>query len=71
MTAPRRRIIRRPASRPSANPQRLQKARSRLEQQRAALVGWTARLKRAFHSVERLQRSVSRIEKQIKTLEGS
>jgi hypothetical protein len=65
VTAPRRRIVRPPPAPPAADVQRqrrLQKVRGRLENERAALARWTARLKRTFHSTERLQRQVARLE---------
>lgn len=68
---PRRRIIR-PAN-PQANSQhhdrQNQKLRARLEQERTALNRWMARLRRAFHSVEKIQRRVVRLERQIANLE--
>jgi hypothetical protein len=73
MTAPRRRLVRPPAnSTPtrSPRPQALQKARTRLEQVRAALTRWMTRLKRAFNAVDKQQRVIARLERQIRTLEG-
>jgi septal ring factor EnvC (AmiA/AmiB activator) len=69
---PRRRIIR-PAPQPSNShhqqDRQNQKLRARLEKERTALNRWMARLRRAFHSVEKIQRRVFRIEKQIASLE--
>jgi septal ring factor EnvC (AmiA/AmiB activator) len=68
MTAPRRRIVPPAAatsSRPQAAPQRLAKLHRQLEQERAALARWMRRLKRAFHSMERLQQRIACIERQI------
>ena len=71
-TTPRRRIIRPPQ--PPINShahhdRQNQKLRARLEKERTALNRWMARLRRAFHSVEKIQRRVIRLEKQIATLE--
>ncbi len=74
MTVPRRRLIRRPTATPTPDPQRqrrLHKLRSRLETQRQALARWMSKLKRSFHSVEKLQTSITRVEKQISQLEGA
>jgi hypothetical protein len=49
----------------------LPRARLRLEQARAALARWMARLRRAFHSVEKQTRIVTRLERQIRRLEDS
>lgn len=71
MTTPRRRLVR-PLPAPPSNPnnqRRLQKLRTRLEQERAALARWMTRLRRAFHAVERQQRLVARLDRQLKKLE--
>lgn len=71
MTTPRRRIFR-PTIIPASELQRqrqLQKIRSRLELERAALARWMTRLRRAFHAVERRQRTIIRLEKSITRLE--
>ena len=47
---------------------RLKGLRARLDAQRAALARWMTRLKRAFHSVEKLQARVARIEREINKL---
>jgi hypothetical protein len=67
MTTPRRRLVR-PAAPPAPRPptdRRTQKLRSRLEAERVTLARWMARLRRAFHAVEKSQRRVSRFERQI------
>jgi len=54
MTTPRRRIVR-PTILPIQDLQRqrqLQRLRSRLEKERAALARWMSRLRRSFHAVE-------------------
>ena len=72
MPTPRRRIIR-PAV-PSHSPdrpcpQKLQKLRGRLDRQRAALVRWQRRLKRAFTEVQKVQKAIARLEKQLEKQE--
>jgi exonuclease VII small subunit len=72
MSTARRQLIRSLPVTPLVTPQqqrRLQKLRTRLEQERAALARWMTRLRRAFHAVERGQARLSRIEKQIVRLE--
>ena len=68
MTTPRRRIVRPPAA-PAPDrrdrDRQLQRLRSRLEKERAALTRWMPRLKRAFHTVERGLARIARIERQI------
>ncbi len=69
---PRRRIVRPTPSivtRPRPDP-RIQKLRARLEVERAALARWMTRLRRAFHSVERIQRRLVRLERQIARLDS-
>ena len=72
MSAPRRRLVRPALVRAPAPPQpdpRLQKLRSRLEAERAALARWMAKLRRAFHAVEKAQRKGAYLERQITRLE--
>jgi hypothetical protein len=71
VTAPRRRIIRPVVpSAPDAQHQlRLQKLRASLERERAMLARWMAKLKRAFHAVEKAQQRGSRLERQITKME--
>ena len=65
-----------PQARPAPSPpdpaaqrrRRLKKLRADLGAQRAALARWMTRLKRAFHSVEKLQARVARIEREINKL---
>lgn len=69
MTQPRRRVIR-PASPAAAFAStRLPRLQARLERQQAALVAWTTKLKRAFHSFEKHQRKFTAIQRQIRNLE--
>ena len=71
MSAPRRRLVRPKAPGPP-DPQRQRRAkrlRDSLEQERAALARWMARLKRAFHATEKSQRRIARIERQLTQLE--
>jgi hypothetical protein len=73
MAAPRRRIIRTPAVRPTSIQQRskrLEKLRLRLDQERAALTRWMTRLRRAFHAVERIQLAITRMERSIHAADG-
>jgi hypothetical protein len=57
---------------PSPNRERaIQKLRVRLDQERAALVRWQKRLKRAFNAVTRLEKSIARIERQLTKKEKS
>ena len=70
MSTPRRRIVRpAPARRPERRRQ-LQKAQAGLERERAALACWMARLKRAFHAVEKSQARASRLERRVAQLEA-
>jgi hypothetical protein len=70
MPSPRRHIIRPSRSiAPSDAQRRIQKLRSRLDQERAALARWMARLKRAFHALEKHQLRAHRLERQIARLE--
>ena len=48
---------------------RVQKLRTRLDAERAALSRWQTKLRRAFNSVEKLQRSIQRIERLLGYLE--
>jgi hypothetical protein len=74
VTTPRRRLVRPPPI-PSPSdpgrPRRLQRLRTSLEKERAALARWMTRLKRAFHVVERSLRNITRIERLIARLEDS
>jgi hypothetical protein len=69
MNSPRRRVLRPARPEPSIDHQRqqarTQKIRARLENERASLIRWMGRLKRAFHSVEKLQQRIARIERQL------
>lgn len=72
MTATRRRIIR--PARASASPERLlrvEKLRTRLARERETQARWLARLRRAFHAVEKADRCIRRVEQQIARLEES
>jgi hypothetical protein len=68
-SSPRRRLVRPTADPPrSPCPLRLQKLRTRLGQERATLAHWMARLRRAFHTVERTQQRIARLERQVTRL---
>jgi hypothetical protein len=71
MTTPRRQLIRPvlPVDRHQDRDRQLHKLRSRLESERAAFSRWMTRLKRAFHSVEKIQRRLTRIERNLNELE--
>ena len=73
MATARRAIVRPPAP-ATTNVQRqrrLQKLRSRLDQERQALARWQKRFKRALNAVLKRQDALVRIEKQITKLEGA
>jgi hypothetical protein len=42
-----------------------QRLRDRVEQERAALSRWMARLRRAFHAVEKHQKTIARLERKL------
>jgi hypothetical protein len=68
--SPRRRLVRPTVDPPrSACPLQLQKLRTRLGQERTTLTRWMARLRRAFHTVERTQQRISRLERQLARFE--
>jgi hypothetical protein len=72
MSTPRRRIVRpAPQLAPTAQQRqrRAQRIRSRLVADRGALNRWMSRLKRAFHTVEKLQQRVARLDRQLASLE--
>lgn len=67
MSQVRRRVLR-PQGEPAVDPRlaaRLEKLRLKLDRERASHNRWMAKLKRAFHSVERGQRRITRLEKQL------
>jgi hypothetical protein len=72
MTAPRRRIVR-PTGNGQAEDQHrqrhLQRLRSRLERERAALVRWQKRLRRAFSTVEKLHRKIASLERSMNRIQ--
>ena len=68
MAEARRRLVRPPPATPTPDAQRqrrLAKLRARLERERAVFTRWLARLRRAFHVVEKQLLRISRIERQI------
>jgi hypothetical protein len=72
MSTPRRRLVRPAVVGTTSTQQRqrlAQQLRGRLSQDRTALNRWMIRLKRAFHSMEKLQVRIARIERQITRLE--
>jgi len=70
-----------PKERPGSDPpttnstserrKRLKALRARLEVERASLARWMTRLKRSFHSFEKIQARVSRLEKDIAKFENT
>ena len=74
MATPRRRLVRPAATVAPTDQQRLRRAqqlRDRRTQDRASLDRWMRRLKRAFHSMEKLQRRIARLDRQITRLEDT
>jgi hypothetical protein len=72
MSTPRRRLVRTTAVANSATQQRhrrVQTLRSKLTEDRAALARWMSRLRRAFHTVEKIQLRIARIDRQLAHLE--
>jgi hypothetical protein len=68
MALPRRQIIRLAPGTGAVSPdrqQRLQQLRTRLEHERRLLGRWMARLRRAFHAVEKAQGRINRIERTV------
>jgi hypothetical protein len=66
-STPRRRVLR-PLRSPTVDPRlqaRRQKRCEQLARERASLARWMARLRRAFHAVEKQQARISRLEKQL------
>jgi hypothetical protein len=70
-TTRRRHVLRPSAPTNQTASRRLPALRTRLEREQEALSRWMTRLKRAFHSFEKLQQRTARLEKQIRTLEES
>ena len=71
MTPPRRRVIRPPSPARNSASVRLPRLHSQLEREQQSLTNWTAKLKRAFHSFEKIQRRIAAIQRQIRKLEDS
>ena len=74
MSTPRRRILRPSRTAVVVQPrhhQQVEKRRSRSERERASLANWMARLRRAFHAVEKQQRRIAGLERQLARLEQS
>ena len=74
MSTPRRRILRPARATAAVQPRhhlQVEKRRSRLQRERAALSKWMTRLRRAFHAVEKQQRRISGLERQLARLEQS
>jgi len=68
MTTPRRRLIRSPSTPPlndSTRYRQLQRLRAKLEREKDALGRWMVKLRRDFHSVEKIQLRVRRLELKI------
>lgn len=70
MSLPRRRLVRSPEPASHAHdPRKTQRLRIRLEHEQTALRRWMARMKRAFHAVEKQEKVVSRLQRQLRLLE--
>ncbi len=70
MTITRRRRVLRPAAlTPTVVSAQLSRWRGRLADEQQALSRWMAKLKRAFHSLEKHQQRVARLERQIRQVE--
>ena len=72
MTVPRRRVLRSQPAPVSIDPRRqqqLHKRREQLVKERTALDRWMARLRRAFHAVEKQQARIGRIERALAKLQ--
>lgn len=65
-TTRRRRVLRPTTSAPTSALMRLSRWRGRLAEEQQALSRWMAKLKRAFHSLEKHQLRVARLERQIR-----
>jgi hypothetical protein len=70
VSAPRRRIVRPNLNQNGQQQRRLQLIRERLERERASLIRWQKRLRRAFTTVERLHKQIDRLERRRSQLEG-
>ena len=69
MTASRRRVIRPPSPVPRVTSVRLPRLRSQLEREQQSLTNWTAKLKRAFHSFEKITLRIARLQRRIRDME--
>jgi CII-binding regulator of phage lambda lysogenization HflD len=72
MSTVRRRLIRQHDTSVQSTQARFDKSqrlRATLVRERAALLRWQTRLKRAFNSVDQIQKRIARIEKQLINLE--
>ena len=68
MTSPRRRIVRPPGAPPGPSPRQQQRHRTlaaRLDKARADLRRWMAKLRRAFHAVEKQMQTINRVKRQL------
>lgn len=70
MSAPRRRLLRtsRPVDSDPRRTHRIQRQREQLAKERASLSRWMARLKRAFHAMEKSQARIARLERSLPRL---
>jgi hypothetical protein len=69
MTSPRRRVIRPAIPARTTSATRLPQMRSQLEREQQSLSSWTAKLKRAFHTFEKLSLRIARLQRRIRELE--
>lgn len=73
MSSPRRRVLRN-ALTAAEDPQRQKKIvrrREKLQKEQEYLSKWMAKLKRAFHAVEKHQKTVARLERELTQLDQS
>ncbi|MGE3407551.1 MAG: hypothetical protein AB7I37_12100 [Pirellulales bacterium] len=71
MTTARRRIVRPAAEPPPAHAVQIAKLRQSLAAERVLLGRWVTRLKRAFHSFEKIQGRIARFERRLRNLENN
>ena len=71
MSAPRRRLLRpsRPADPDPRRARQAQRRREQLAKERTSLMRWMARLKRAFHAMEKSQVRIARLERNLSRLD--
>jgi hypothetical protein len=70
-TAPRRRVLRPPRTTPDSarRQQQIERRQTQLAKEQAVMARWMAKLKRAFHAMEKQQSRVARLEREIRQLQ--